>query len=57
MVAVVNPAYAGVVAAEIFCDHPLRAVDENDVVLGEAFFGGGRKTMGPYRAEISAKVL
>ena len=42
MVAVVNPAYAGVVVAEVFCGHQFRAVGENDVVLGEAFFGGGR---------------
>ena len=42
VVAVVSPGHAGVVVADVFPGQQLRAVGENDIVLGQAFLSSRR---------------
>lgn len=42
MITVRSPREGGEVVSQVFRDEQARAVGENDVVLGEAFFSGGR---------------
>ena len=54
VVSVVSPGHAGVVVADVLSGQELGAVGENDVVLGQAFFGGrrGRNKDGVARAQL-----